>query len=151
MRALALAAICLALCCAPASSQTPPTPSELSAYTGLHAAAARGSAEEVKKLATAGGLDTRDRNGRTPLHVATFQKRPEIVKVLIAAGANHALLDNQRYDAVTIAAEVEIGSSLLGQSDVNDPAQRPAANTATPEWIRYCHLILSTNEFLYVD
>jgi len=104
MRALALAAICLALCGAPASSQTPPTPSELSAYTGLHAAAARGSAEEVKKLATAGGLDARDRNGRTPLHVATFQKRPEIVKLLIAAGANHALLDNQRYDAVTIAA-----------------------------------------------
>ena len=104
MRAIWLAVICLAISGAPAPAQTPPTPSELAAYTGLHAAAARGSAEDVRKLASAGGLDARDANGRTPLHVATFQRRPEIVKILIGAGANHALLDNQRYDAVTIAA-----------------------------------------------
>lgn len=51
-----------------------------------------------------------------------------------------------------IAAEVEIGLSLLGVSAVeNDPAKRPASSPVTPEWMRYCHLILSTNEFLYVD
>jgi len=104
MRAIWFGLICLVLGSAPASAQTPPTQTELAAYTGLHAAAARGSAEDVRKMAGAGGLDARDSNGRTPLHVATFQRRPDIAKILIGAGANHALLDNQRYDAITIAA-----------------------------------------------
>lgn len=101
---LSLAAIWLALNVGAAQAQTPPTRGELAAYTGLHAAAARGTPDEVRSLAAAGGLDARDSNGRTPLHVATFQRRPEIAKLLIGAGANHALLDRQRYDAVTIAA-----------------------------------------------
>ena len=41
---------------------------------------------------------------RTPLHVATFRRRPDVAKILIAAGADTALLDNQKYDAVTIAS-----------------------------------------------
>jgi len=104
MRAVAIAAIGLALSFGAASAQTPPTQTELAAYSGLHAAAARGAPDEVRNLAAAGGIDARDANGRTPLHVATFQRRPNIATLLIGAGANHALLDNQRYDAVTIAA-----------------------------------------------
>ncbi len=50
------------------------------------------------------GLDSRDSNGRTPLHVAAFQGRGGAARALIAAGAAPHLLDNQRYDAVTIAA-----------------------------------------------
>jgi len=38
------------------------------------------------------------------LHVATFRRRPDVAKILIAAGADTALLDNQKYDAVTIAS-----------------------------------------------
>ncbi|MBO1907816.1 ankyrin repeat domain-containing protein [Microvirga sp. 3-52] len=88
-----------------ASAQTPPTPAELSAYRGLHAAAARGSDEDIRRLAQAGAdLNTRDSNGRAPLHVAAFQGRGAAARTLIAAGADPALLDNQRYDAVTIAA-----------------------------------------------
>lgn len=104
MRTFACAAVCLIGIAGAAMGQTPPTQSELSAYTGLHAAAARGTVAEVRTLATAGGLDARDSNGRTPLHVATFQRRPEIVTMLVAAGAATGLLDNQRYDAVTIAS-----------------------------------------------
>lgn len=104
MRAMASVAVAFALSLSAACAQTPPTPGELAAYTGLHAAVARGALEDVRALTFAGRLDARDTNGRTPLHVATFQKRPEVVKALIAAGAKHDLLDKQRYDAVTIAA-----------------------------------------------
>jgi len=88
-----------------ATAQTPPSPAELAAYGGLHAAAAAGDAPAIRRLATAGGdLDARDGNGRTPLHVAAFQGRAEAARLLIASGAKPGLLDDQRYDAVTIAA-----------------------------------------------
>ncbi|MFT4096325.1 MAG: ankyrin repeat domain-containing protein [Rhodoblastus sp.] len=104
MRTFGYAVVCLIGIAGAATGQTPPTQSELSAYTGLHAAAARGSVDDVRRLATAGGLDARDANGRTPLHVSAFQRRPEIATLLIVAGASTALLDRQRYDAVTIAS-----------------------------------------------
>ncbi|MCB1542491.1 MAG: ankyrin repeat domain-containing protein [Rhodoblastus sp.] len=104
MKPIVLSAIAWILGLSAAYAQTPPTPSELAAYSGLHGAAARGAVGDIRKLASAGGLDARDTNGRTPLHVATFQRRPDMAKALITAGANHALLDNQLYDAVTIAA-----------------------------------------------
>jgi ankyrin repeat protein len=88
-----------------ASAQTPPTPAELSAYRGLHAVAAQGSVDDIRRLAQAGAdLNARDGNGRTPLHVAAFQGDGAAAQALIAAGADSSLLDNQRYDAVTIAA-----------------------------------------------
>jgi ankyrin repeat protein len=88
-----------------ALAQTPPTPTELSAFRGLHAAAAQGSVDNIRRLVQAGAdPDARDGNGRTPLHVAAFQGHGTVARVLIAAGANAGLLDNQRYDAVTIAA-----------------------------------------------
>ncbi|NIX75277.1 ankyrin repeat domain-containing protein [Microvirga terricola] len=88
-----------------ALAQTAPTQTELSAYRGLHAAAAEGSAESIRRLAQAGAdLNARDGNGRTPLHVAAFQGHGTAIGTLMAAGANPGLLDNQRYDAVTIVA-----------------------------------------------
>ena len=95
----------LAISGAAAIAQTPPTPAEVSAYRGLHAAAVRGSDGDLRRLAQAGAdLNSRDDNGRTPLHVAAFQGNGAAARVLIALGADPALLDNQRYDAVTIAA-----------------------------------------------
>jgi uncharacterized protein len=95
----------LAISGAAAIAQTPPTPAEFSAYRGLHAAAVRGSDEDLRRLAQAGAdLNSRDDNGRTPLHVAAFQGNGAAARVLIALGADPALLDNQRYDAVTIVA-----------------------------------------------
>ena len=95
----------LALTGGAASAQTPPTPTELADYRGLHAAAAQGSADDIQRLAQTGAdPNARDSNGRTPLHVATFQGHGTAARALIAAGADPGLLDNQRYDAVTIAA-----------------------------------------------
>lgn len=88
-----------------ASAQIPPSPAELAAYSGLHAAAVRGDVSEIRHMAQKGtDLNSRDSNGRTPVHVAAFQGHGDAVRALIAAGADPHLLDNQRYDAVTIAA-----------------------------------------------
>ena len=95
----------LALSGSAACAQTPPTPTELSAYRGLHAAAAKGSVDDIRRLAQGGAnLNARDSNDRTPLHVAAFQGHGTAARALIAAGADPGLLDNQRYDAMTIAA-----------------------------------------------
>ncbi|HEY0439140.1 MAG TPA: ankyrin repeat domain-containing protein [Xanthobacteraceae bacterium] len=93
----------LVFACASALAQTPPTQEELAAYRGPHAAAAAGDVEAIRRAAKP-ELNARDRNGRTPLHVAAFQRHGVAAQALIAAGADPALLDNQRYDAVTIAA-----------------------------------------------
>ncbi len=103
----ALAALigALALIGSSAPAQTPPSPTELAAYTGLHAAAARGFADDIGQLGQQkADPNARDSNGRTPLHVAAFQGYGSVARALIAAGADPGLLDNQLYDAVTIAA-----------------------------------------------
>src|SRR5215207_10103078 len=101
---IALEAAALFLPCR-AQAQTPPTPAEIAAYRGLHAATARGDATELSRLIQSGAdLNARDGNGRTPLHVAAFAGHQPIAQALLAAGADPNLLDDQRYDAVTIAA-----------------------------------------------
>jgi ankyrin repeat protein len=87
------------------SAQTPPTVAELLSYRGLYAAAAAGDVDTIRRLAQNGAdLNARDENGRTPLHVSAFQGHGLAARALIGAGADPALLDNQRYDSVTIVA-----------------------------------------------
>jgi ankyrin repeat protein len=91
--------------CDTALAQRPPSLAELASYRGLHATAARGDVGEIRRLARAStDLNSRDSNGRTPLHVAAFQGHGAAAQALIAAGADPHFLDNQRYDAATIAA-----------------------------------------------
>jgi len=57
-------------------------------------------------------LDSRDGNGRTPLHVATFARQREAIRALVQTGARIDLLDLDRYDAVTIAAVADDDETL---------------------------------------
>ena len=89
----------------PTSAQTPPGTSELQAYRGLHAAAAKGDVAEIEKLVKSGApIDARDGRGRTPLHVAAFMQKPEAARTLMRLGADANALETQKYDIVTIAA-----------------------------------------------
>ena len=102
---LVFAAAALSAGTLPAPAQTPPSEMEVSLYAGLHAAAAAG---DVMGIAVAGMAkvdpNSRDGNGRTPLHVAAFRKQYAAARALIAGGADPNALDRQQYDIVTIAA-----------------------------------------------
>jgi uncharacterized protein len=88
-----------------AQAQVPPSAAELRAYTGLHAAAAKGDTAEIRRLVAAGaGPDSRDRYRRTPLHVAAYESQLDAMRALVRAGADADALEADRYDIVTIAA-----------------------------------------------
>ena len=110
----AIVTLALSLVALPAAqAQVPPTALEASQYTGLHAAAQGGDVAKVEKLVAAkSDLNPRDRHGRTPLHVATFARQRDAIRALAKAGANLALLENDRYDAVTIAAVADDEETL---------------------------------------
>ena len=101
-----LSALFLALFVAlPASAQTAPTEAELRAYSGLHAAAARGNVAEIEKRIAAGeNKEATDHRQRTPLHVAAFQKQYDAARTLMRLGADPNKLEIDRYDIITIAS-----------------------------------------------
>ncbi|MBP8226186.1 MAG: ankyrin repeat domain-containing protein [Acidovorax sp.] len=89
----------------PASAQVAPSAGQVANYRGLHAAVANGDTAALKRLlATHPVVDARDAQGRTPLHVAAFARQREALRLLAQAGASLDALENDRYDAVTIAA-----------------------------------------------
>ena len=98
---------------APATAQVAPSPREIAAYFGLHAAAHQGDLARIRALSNP-RLDwnARDANGRTPLHVATFARQHDTIRALVQGGAGVDALDNDRYDAVTIAAVADDEESL---------------------------------------
>jgi hypothetical protein len=88
-----------------ATAQVAPSAAQLAAYRGLHAAAHSGDLARIDALlAEKADVDARDAVGRTPLHVATFARQREAIRRLAKAGAMLGALENDRYDAVTIAA-----------------------------------------------
>ena len=97
----------------PASGQTAPTAEQGARYEGLHAAAYHGHVADLGKLLAEGAKpDVRDAHGRTPLHVATFRWHPDVIRSLARAGADLGALENDRYDAVTIAAVADDEQTL---------------------------------------
>ncbi|WP_428648798.1 ankyrin repeat domain-containing protein [Roseibium sp.] len=86
-------------------AQTPPSPSEIARYDGLHRAAQEGDVPAIRQLAAKGAdLNARDQAGRTPAHVAAFASHDDALRALADAGADMNALDSQIYDVVTIAA-----------------------------------------------
>jgi ankyrin repeat protein len=95
------------------SAQVPPLAAEVLAYEGLHRAAWHGDLPKLKALIASGvSLDARDAKGRTPLHVATYARQGEAIKLLAKAGANLDRLEDDRYDAVTIASVADDPATL---------------------------------------
>ncbi len=94
-----------------ANAQVGPSAAEAAAYTGLHAAAWQGDAAAVARADRA-ALAARDGHGRTPLHVATFARQPAVIRALAKAGADLGALEQDRYDAVTIAAVADDEATL---------------------------------------
>jgi hypothetical protein len=99
----ALRATALCTLVGAAAAQVGPSATTAAAYSGLLAAAWRGEAAVVCRADRA-ALEVRDAHGRTPLHVATFARRREVIRALAKAGADLGALENDRYDAVTISA-----------------------------------------------
>ena len=115
-----VASLFLSAVAAPAArAQVPPTPSEVAQYTGLHAAAQLGDVAKIEKLTATKAdpgvsvnVNARDAYGRTAVHVATFARQRDAIGALAKAGANLELLENERYDAVTIAAVADDEATL---------------------------------------
>ena len=101
-----LAVLLVALVTAlPAFAQIAPTEAELRAYSGLHAAAARGDIAEIERRIGANeNREAVDSRQRTPLHVAVYLKRHDAARALIRLGADPNKLEADRYDIITIAA-----------------------------------------------
>ena len=96
-----------------AFAQVAPSATEIAAYTGLFAAAARGDAAEISRLAASGAdVNAREGYGRTPLHVATFGRHREAIAALAKARADLNAKERDRYDAVTIAAVADDVATL---------------------------------------
>lgn len=103
--ALATMVVMAGLLATSAAAQTPPSASEIAAYSGLHAAAAKGDLTALRSaLQSKPDLNARDSHGRTPLHVAAHASAYEVVRALAAAGADLNALDSRQYDVITISA-----------------------------------------------
>jgi ankyrin repeat protein len=86
-------------------AQVAPTKAEVSAYTGLHAAAVAGDVSLIRQLVAAGAdVSARDSHGRMPMHVAAFASHDEVVLALAKAGADANALQHDKHDIITIAA-----------------------------------------------
>jgi ankyrin repeat protein len=86
-------------------AQVAPTPAELNAYSGLHAATAKGDIASIGAHVSAGHrVDMQDPHGRTPLMVAAYLGKHAVAQALLRLRANPNILDSQKYDVITIAA-----------------------------------------------
>ena len=112
--ALALTGAALLALAPLAAAQVPPSPAQAQAYQGLHRAAWRGDLPELKRLLAQPGVvtESRDAYGRTPMHVATYARQRQAIRLLAQAGAKLDAFESERYDAVTIASVADDPKTL---------------------------------------
>jgi ankyrin repeat protein len=123
------------------SAQTPPSADTRAGYTGLFAAAARGDAAEIARLAAAGAdVKARDGNGRTPLHVAAFASQRAAMRALVQAGADPNAQDGDRYDVVTIAAVADDRPTLALALELGGSAKNVTSRYDGTALIAAAHL-----------
>ena len=130
---------CLALVTGMAAAQVGPSASEAAAYQGLHAAAWRGNAAAVAGADRA-AVNARDGQGRTPLHVATFARKVDVVRALAKAGADLGAFENDRYDAVTIAAVADDEATLSALLELGASAKLTTSRYDGTALIAAAHL-----------
>jgi uncharacterized protein len=88
---------------APAKSQTPPSRSEIAAYSGLLGVTASRAHNEIRQLLINGAdVNVKDRAERTPYLVAAYNADAVAMEILVKAGADPRAKDNRNYDAITI-------------------------------------------------
>jgi hypothetical protein len=125
---LLLAVIVAASICMPAAAQVAPSPENIAAYRGLHAAAAKGDVAAIERAVRDGAaLDAVDPQQRTPLHVAIFMKQHEAARALLRLGADPNRLEFGRYDIITIAA---VANDLPGLKIALEGGGNPRAITS---------------------
>ncbi len=111
----AYAVLCFGACIWASTSmaQVAPSSAEIGQYKGLHAAAHHGDLVQIERLGTAAiHVNATESYGRTPLHIATFARQRQAIRALVKAGADTNLLENDRYDAVTIASVADDEETL---------------------------------------
>ncbi len=124
-----------------AAAQVAPSPSEVTALAGLHAAAHKGDVAQIEKLAAAkADLNAKAANGRTPVHVATFARQREALRALAKAGANLNLLENDRYDGVTIASVADDEETLRVLIELGASAKQTTSRYDGTALIAAAHL-----------
>ena len=135
------ALLAFALGVPPAGAQVPPTPAEVAQFAALHAAAHRGDLGRLAS-ALAGGapVNGRDARGRTALHVATFARQREAIRMLAQAGAELGALEHDRYDAVTIAAVADDEETLAVLLSLGASAQLTTSRYDGTALIAAAHL-----------
>ena len=122
-----------------AAAQVNPSALEAAAYVGLHAAAWRGDVAAITRAGRA-DVEARDGHGRTPLHVAAFARQREAIRALAKAGANLAAFENDRYDAVTIAAVADDETTLAVLLEVGASARLTTSRYQGTALIAAAHL-----------
>jgi ankyrin repeat protein len=140
MRTLPLGLLLLTLA-SPGAAQVAPSAAERADYAGLFAAAARGDAADIARLAAAGApVDARDDHGRTPLHVAAHAGQRDAMRALVKAGADPNALDDDRYDIVTIAAVANDVPTLRAALDLGGSARNVTSRYDGTALIAAAHL-----------
>lgn len=91
-------------------------------HTALYSACIRGQIETCRHLIDKAELNSKNNDGWTPFHVASYLGHVAIVELLIEKGANIEILNNDGGNALLIAAahgKTEVAMLLSSRMDLN--------------------------------